>query len=196
MNFKKLKKLIHDLGGKKIYVKRLAENDNSKNQVYLGSSFDVLNIFPIEEIYSDETGGWKRERFKASLNFNWISEDGELLKAPNSQLVLYPKYPEVRFSGFLANCSYPPDLMRHRMEDRLMIFSVIKTGEIVGFVDGPDSEISQELKNLTDLEKHGVFNILQIKEGDNKTLLLNAIKGIHQKAWINSKKLNKRGEIE
>jgi hypothetical protein len=112
MNLERLKSLYSDNGCLKIYVKRLAPNDNSKNQVYLGGSFDILNILPISEISTDSSGDWERERFKAKLKFSWIAEDGNLYSAPNSQLILYPKYPEVRFSGFLLGCENPPsDLM-------------------------------------------------------------------------------------
>jgi hypothetical protein len=104
MNLKKLKSLFADNGCNKIYIKKLSPNDNSKNQVYFGGSFEILNILPISEIKNEEAGDWNKERFKASINFSWISDDGNIYPAPNSQLILYPKYPEVRFSGFLAKC--------------------------------------------------------------------------------------------
>ncbi len=73
MNLVNLKKIISILGGTKIFVKALAPNDNSKNQVYLGGSFDILNDFPVSDITADTSGDWERERFKAKLNFAWIS---------------------------------------------------------------------------------------------------------------------------
>lgn len=80
----------------------LAANDNSKNQIYLGGSFDVLNIFPVSDIAADDSGDWKRTRFKTELEFYWLSQEGNSHHAPYSQLILYPRYPEVRFSGFLT----------------------------------------------------------------------------------------------
>src|SRR5690554_820252 len=119
MNLQNLKKLLVDNRCKKVYVKKLSPNDNSKNQVYLGGSFEILNIFPLSKIQTEEAGEWNRERFKASINFSWIRDDGEIYPAPNSQLVLYPKYPEVRFSGFLARCENPPsELMTQRLADK------------------------------------------------------------------------------
>ena len=50
MNLKNLKSLFIDNGCTKIYIKKLSPNDNSKNQVYFGGSFDILNILPISEI--------------------------------------------------------------------------------------------------------------------------------------------------
>ena len=125
MNLKNLKSLFTNNGCNKIYIKILSPNDNSKNQVYFGGSFEILNILPISEIKTEEAGDWNKERFKATINFSWISEDGNVYPAPNSQLILYPKYPEVRFSGFLAKCQNPPsELMTQRLADRLLFFAV------------------------------------------------------------------------
>ena len=92
MNLQNLKSLFIDNGCTKIYIKKLSPNDNSKNQVYFGGSFEILNILPISEIKNEEAGDWNKERFKASINFSWIAEDGNLFPAPNAQLILYPKY--------------------------------------------------------------------------------------------------------
>lgn len=64
MNLKNLIKLYADKECGKVYVKTLAANDNSKNQVYFGESFDVLNIFPVTDIMADDSGDWKRTKFK------------------------------------------------------------------------------------------------------------------------------------
>ncbi|HNF24202.1 MAG TPA: hypothetical protein PKV80_07020, partial [Leptospiraceae bacterium] len=72
MNFQNYKDFLLAHGCKKIYIKELSLNDNSKNQVYFGNSFEILNILPISEVKTEEAGEWKKERFKASLNFSWI----------------------------------------------------------------------------------------------------------------------------
>ena len=104
MNLTNLKSLFSNNGCKKVYVKTLSANDNSKNQVYIGGSFEVLNIFPLSKIISEEAGDWNKERFKAKIDFSWIDDEGSIFLAPRAQLILYPKYPEVRFSGFLVGC--------------------------------------------------------------------------------------------
>src|SRR6185312_1078126 len=125
MNLNNLLKVFSDNNCQKVYVKRLSPNDNSKNQVYMGGSFEILNILPLSEINAEEAGDWNRERFKAAINFGWIGDDGNIYPAPNSQLILYPKYPEVRFSGFLSACENPPSkLMTKRLADRLLFISV------------------------------------------------------------------------
>jgi MvaI/BcnI restriction endonuclease family len=197
MNLKKLKSLFIDNGCTKIYIKKLSPNDNSKNQVYFGGSFEILNILPISEIKTEEAGDWNKERFKASINFSWITEDGNLYPAPNAQLILYPKYPEVRFSGFLLRCQNPPsELMTQRLADRLLFFSVAKDGTVLGFVTAPDSELSQEFLNIKSISEHGVFKVIELPQvANNRVKLLNELLRIHQLGWINSKRLDGQGNI-
>lgn len=197
MNIDRLKSIISDQGGKKIYIKTLAANDNSKNQVYLGGSFDILNIFPISEIYSDTSGDWKKERFKASINFSWINEDGSLTKAPFAQFILYPKYPEIRFSGFLKQCSNSPsELMTQRLPNRILFLSVTQNGEIIGYVADPNSDIANEYNNLKILEENGIFKIIVVPQfDDSRNKLIAEMHRVHNLGWINSKRLDSNGNI-
>jgi hypothetical protein len=197
MNLQNLKSLFIVNGCTKIYIKKLSPNDNSKNQVYFGGSFEILNILPISEIINEEAGDWNKERFKALINFSWIAEDGNLFPAPNAQLILYPKYPEVRFSGFLARCQNPPSaLMTQRLADRLLFFSVAKSGTILGYVADPNSEISYEFKNHLNIAEHGVFKFIELPQmANNKTDLINELLRIHQLGWIKSKRLDRLGNI-
>lgn len=87
MDLSQLKSVFSHYGCNRLYIKKLSPNDNSKNQVYLGGSFEVLNILPITEIVTEGAGDWARERFKAKLNFAWIGEDGGYSPAPNAQLI-------------------------------------------------------------------------------------------------------------
>jgi MvaI/BcnI restriction endonuclease family len=197
MNLTNLKSLFADNGCTKIYVKKLAPNDNSKNQVYFGGNFEILNILPISEIKNEAAGDWNKERFKASINFSWIDDDGLVYPAPNSQLIMYPKYPEVRFSGFLKGCEKPPSkLMTQRLADRLLFFSVSKEGVTIGYVADPNSEIAREFSTLELASEHGVFKIIELEAiKDNKVRLLEELYRIHSLGWINSKRLDRNGDI-
>ena len=56
---------MQDAGAKRFYAKRLAPNDNSKNQVYLGGGFDALNIIPhgdIDTDFSEKAGAVRRRQ--------------------------------------------------------------------------------------------------------------------------------------
>lgn len=197
MNLQNLKQLFIENGCQKIYIKILSPNDNSKNQVYLGGSFEILNILPISEISTEEAGDWNRERFKASLKFSWITENGKICEAPKSQLILYPKYPEVRFSGFLAGCEEAPsELMTQRLAGRLLFFGVSNTGKVLGFVSSPESLIAREFSQIETPKESGVFKIIELTRFiDTKKQLLSELFRIHNLDWINSKRLGADSSI-
>lgn len=197
MNLEKLKSLFIDNGCHEIYVKKLAPNDNSKNQVYLGGSFELLNIFPNRGIIAESPGLWERERFKASLAFAWLDDEGNLFPAPQSQLILYPKYPEVRFSGFLAKCEKAPsELMTQRIADRLLFLSVNSNYQVIGYVTSPESELANDFNNSSNLAEKGVFKVIELSPKHNtRIILLRELKRIHQLGWINSKRLDSLGNI-
>jgi hypothetical protein len=197
MNLTNLKKLLIENGCKSVYVKKLSPNDNSKNQVYLAGSFDILNVLPISGIETEEAGDWERERFKAKVNFSWIDNDGNLIVAPHSQLILYPKYPEVRFSGFLKGTrGGPSELMTQRLADRVLFLSVDRQGRILGYVSHPESIIANEFNAERNLGEHGVFSIIDLPKSENsRVILLNELSRIHQLNWIDSKRLDSEGNI-
>jgi hypothetical protein len=200
MNLKKLLKILSDKSCRKVYVKKLSPNDNSKNQVYLGGNFDVLNVLPIKEITTDDEGGWNRTRFKTKLDFNWIEVDGSQIYAPDAQLVLYPKYPEVRFSGFLKGAKGShSELMRNRIDGRLLFLGVSDDGKIFSYVVAPESEIANEFNLLTGLSDVGVFKEITLEgetiQLDSKGQLIEELKRIHQLGWIDSKRLDKNKNI-
>jgi len=197
MNLNNLKTIFIENGCNRIYIKKLSPNDNSKNQVYLAGSFDILNIFPISEIKNEEAGDWEKERFKASINFSWIRDDSNIYPAPLSQLILYPKYPEVRFSGFLSKCeNAPSELMTQRTPNRLLFLGVSRTGIVLGFVTAPDSEVSRQFVNEKLLIDYGVFKVLDLPLlFNNRMKLLQELHRINQLGWIKSKRLDRNGLI-
>lgn len=200
MNLKKLIKIYSDKGCTNVYVKTLAANDNSKNQVYFGGNFEVLNILPFKEITSVDAGDWKRDRFKTKLDYYWLTDDGNISHAPDSQLILYPKYPEVRFSGFLKGSkNAPSDLMANRIEQRLLFIGVDPDGKIIGYVTAPDSELANEFNKQKGLETSGIFKVITIQnkgiQKDTKDQLLKELQRIHKLGWIKSKRLNAAGNI-
>jgi len=197
MTLNNLKTIFHDKGCEKIYIKTLSPNDNSKNQVYFAGSFEVLNILPVTNIISVEAGDWKKERFKAKLDFSWIGNEGQLFPAPHAQLILYPKYPEVRFSGFLQSCeNAPSDLMTVRLAGRLFFFGVTTDGKVIGYVASPDSEIATEFNKENNPVEFGVFrvSIAALLLNDREKLLAELLR-IHQSGWIRSKRLDRNGAV-
>ena len=186
-------------GATRFYAKRLAPNDNSKNQVYLGGGFGALNIIPHGSIADDtsEMAGSVRDRAKAPVDFYWIME-GELSPAPNAQLILYPKYPEVRMSGFLLGArNAPGKLMTSRDEGRVMFFGICPDRRVLCEVVSKGHPAVLLLDELSEtLDQTGVFiDLAPIRLGgeDPRETLLAALKAIHQKGWISSRKIGRSG---
>lgn len=196
MNLQNLKTIFINNGCQKVYVKELAENDNSKNQVYLGGSFEVLNMLPFHTITADSSS--KQQNFKASVVFHWLGEDGQLHNAPGTQLILYPQYPEVRLSGFLRGAKIAPsDLMVPRIAGRLLFLAVTKIGSVIGYVTGPNSQLSNEFFALKNIIDNGIFKVIELAANVNSRFkLLKELRRIHLLNWIDSKKLDANGNTE
>ncbi|MDH2918618.1 MAG: hypothetical protein PXX73_05440 [Sideroxydans sp.] len=56
------------LGAVRAFCKPLAENDNSKQQIYLGGNLDVVQMFPFEAVEATPNG--KNSTYKAKLDGN------------------------------------------------------------------------------------------------------------------------------
>lgn len=186
-------------GARNVYAKVLAANDNSKQQVYFGGGFAAINIFPHGEItYEDgPAGGAVRARNHATLDFAWLGRDA-LLPAPDAKLILYPRYPEVRFSGFLRGCAGAPgDLMGvgRRIPGRVLFLGVLASGRVIGHVVGPDHPVAAEFADIH-APSLGVFaDLTAFIPGaiDPKRALIDALDALAARGWVPSVKLDRQG---
>lgn len=189
-------------GAARFYAKRLAPNDNSKNQVYLGGGFGALNIIPHGLVESDDSSraGSVRDRAKAMVRFFWL-DDGGVTPAPDAQLILYPKYPEVRMSGFLRGAERAPNvLMKSRDEGRVLFLGICPDGRVLGHVVASDDPVARALVTVAHgLDAIGVFlDLEKLRQGgtDPKEALLAALRRIYAKGWIGSQKMGRAGVPE
>lgn len=194
-----------DHGVEKIYFKQLSPNDNSKNQVYFGPGFGALTLFPIGEILS--AANTTNPIFKASVDFYWIGDNHTLVSAPNSQIILYPQYPEIRFSGFLKGAqrehiSSARSLMTSRDNGRLLSLGARPDGKVIGCVFSAESPVASEFTQLsgtlnkaTEIFFEMVVPVYLQTGNDPRFILLNELCRIHQLGWINSKRLDSAGNI-
>lgn len=126
------------LGVVRLLFKILSTNDNSKQQIYLGSGYDSLKMIPGGELHAEpglsrKHGASPRQIIKSALDFWWLNDDGESVRAPHAQLILYPQYPEVRMSGFLKGCAASPGaLMSSRTAGRILFLGITEGGRIFG----------------------------------------------------------------
>lgn len=194
LSLDRVKQMMRAAGVTQLYLKRLAENDNSKNQVYLGPDFTALNVLPTGELIGDPDNP---SRLKATLSFSWLTSTGDIAPAPHAQLILYPQYPEVRFSGFLrGSASAPNNVMTVRQAGRVLFFGITGEGRILGFAASHDSALAREIESLNLQPDTGVFSQIPLEDhADDRAVLLSELARIAALEWIDSKRLNTRGEI-
>lgn len=201
-----LLEMLQKLGAQRVLCKRLAENDNSKQQVYLGHGFDALNVIPFGEVKSDSSK--KQPIMKAAVLLNWLDDGGHIAPATGAQLVLYPQYPEVRMSGFLRGCATAPnDLMRpvpkasrrfsNGADGRLLFLAILPSREIVAYLAPAGSAIAGDFDardGRTPFVAVGVFLDVPLpKVGDARALLLDRLRQIHAEGWHASCRLHADG---
>lgn len=189
----------------KIYVKILAPNDNTKNQVYLGPGFEALTLFPIGDISPDPRA--LNPIFKAPMVFQWLGDDLSLVEAPTAQVILYPQYPEIRFSGFLKGADRSHldsirELMASRTLNRVLFLGVTDSRKVIGAVFAPNSFVAAEFNSIAGkLGKAAsiFFEIIVsvfLGRGPNpRQMLLEELCRIHRLGWIDSKRLEADGSV-
>lgn len=215
---------FHKLGVSRVLVKELALNDNSKNQIYVGRGFQTLNLIPVRDVSPKEpTNNEKPVNFKAKLDWTWLS-DGQHVVAPHAQLILYPKYPEVRISGFLRDCpvdNLAGSLMNSRAKNRVLFVGIAKRTKIYACVGGRTSQIASDWnrykRKATDWQvvSQGVrhwslvgarltkgragFYRLELIEGKLEVgcirEILEKLQELHREGWHNAKRLTPSGII-
>jgi hypothetical protein len=193
-----------DLGATRIFCKHLSENDNTKQQIYLGGNFEVLSFFPYGEItaYSE----LRTPNFKAPLDFFWIDIDTQE-KAKGAQLILYPKYPEVRLSGFLLGCKSAPSkylqpipiVQRDQKDGRFLVFGTTADGKTFAHLAPESSALANEIASkFLSMPPEGLFLELTVPIGSNqnKILVMNALREIQKQGFHNSRRLDKLGNVK
>jgi hypothetical protein len=186
-------------GATRFFAKKLAPNDNSKNQFYLGGGFGSLSVLPHGEIVPDSSklGRSVRDRAKAKLCFFWL-DSGCVCPAPEAQLILYPEYPEVRLSGLLNRSPRAPShVIKSRAEGRVLILGTCPDGRVLGYATERDHPVAREIAALQDPDTIGVFLVLRAdrsgaQEAENQ--LLAELRRIHELGWISSQKLDANGQ--
>lgn len=194
------------LGAVRAFSKPLAENDNSKQQIYLGGSLDVVQMFPFQRIEATPNG--KDSTYKAKLDFIWV-DDNTTEHASSAQLILYPQYPEVRLSGFLRGCKHAPNehlrpvpanqrCFNNGPDGRVLFFGITKNSETLAYLATADSALAREFRHRQaggEFPQESVFFNLPLLGRDSKSILLERLAEIRDFGWQPSIRLSKSGEI-
>jgi len=205
ISLEKVTRILQDLGASQIYVKKLAANDNSKNQPYFGGHLTDLPFLPTGEIAaspsdSGKTADPKRKiKYQASLKFSWVGADGAIYQAPNAKLIYYPQYPEVRFSGFLRGSrvdasKWMDPNKQGRSEGRWLIMGVANDESIYAYLVTPENNLSKELVSADFIKVSKVIWQLDIQHTGSvestRDALIHKLLEIHNMGWIPGGKLN------
>ena len=196
-----ISKLFASQGCKRILVKILALNDNSKNQVYLGGH-DAIHFLPsTKTILNKQTSRKKNAKkfiFINELNFYWLNNHGPH-QAPHAKLIYYPQYPETRFSGFLRSCSrasinvlFDEKRKRH-FPKRILFLSSNTRGESFGYVLPITPETEQILPFSAEKTPFHEISVEGVSEKTSQKKLLSTLKKIHGKGWLQSHRINRDG---
>lgn len=186
-------------GTTRLLAKRLSPNDNSKNQIYLGGDYKSLNLIPFGDLREDASrqANSRRVRLKASVDLAWIDSSGSSEDARGANLILYPKYPEVRLSGMLSGLrnKHPSSVIAKRAPDRWLFLGITDSGKILCHADNPDGELSAWAESMSGTcERHGVFWEFPIVSGEERDEISRRLYEIASAGWIKSRRLNARGE--
>jgi len=181
---------MRSFGASRFVAKRLSPNDNSKNQIYLGSA---INVIPNNGIRVESVGG-KRPRHIADVEFAWVTSSGVLSPAPHAKLILYPKYPEVRLSGFLLGSQHAPGFLAGRAERRILILGLSDTGKVFGHAAGEGSTISNFFWREGFEPSKALFDVLD-PEGNSKSVLISKLRDLHRHGWTEGKSLKSTGLV-
>ncbi len=170
----RLLSLYASLGVSRLIYKKLASNDNSKNQPYMAGHLTDLGFLPTGKIISsDSTSGKTRDpkrqiKYTTPLNLYWLSSEANVYRAPNAKLIYYPQFPEVRFSGFVTKCEFDmggwmDPAKKGRYQGRVLFLGIGGAGEIYAYLATPESRIAREVDDYVSTVLTGVLRELPIK---------------------------------
>lgn len=194
----RLAEIMSSHGVNRLYVKKLSPNDNSKNQVYFGPGFEAINIIPNKGVHTEQA--LTRIILKAAVDMAWTDEDGALHNAPETKMILYPQYPEVRMSGFLKGCRQAPsEIMASRDTGRVLFLGIRNDGKVIAYATSAGTAVVRELDALGELPAAGVFFEITIGAGGERVAareaLISQLRRIHLLDWVNSNRLRLDGSF-
>src|SRR5690554_2890672 len=202
--------IMRQKGAEIVIFKILANNDNSKQQIYFGSDFTILQAIPTGDIYEDGYSEKKGAIFKAKVDLNWVDLQGNVENAPGAQFILYPKYPEVRLSGFVRGCGLAPGHLMQpptpeerkdrevRQANRCLDLG-IRNKSILAYVSSWEDNLSKEAAERIRTEQSERFTSVFYEYADGirttstREKLINRLSEIHHMGFIESCRLDKGG---
>jgi hypothetical protein len=201
-----LERRFRDQGVSQVQVKFLSRNHNSKNQIAgLGSDLTALShLFPGPVTRHTGTSGKPKAGppiYRSSLPWVWFSERG-LSPAPETKLIYYPQYPEIRLSGFLdASPEGPSELLtfsslpgsRGQEEGRCLVFGPGRNRKVFAMVVSRFSPAAAYLQQFNG--RRGTLAQLSLRQdkASSRDVLFDELRLIHRRKWIEAWRLQTDG---
>lgn len=183
-NIESLKSAFHNLGCHEVLIKELSEKqDNSKNQIFLGSnSNEFFALMPGTVRFgtgSMSTGKSHSQKGTAKLEkkleFYWVEDGQAPALAPNTQIIDYFQYPEIRLSGFLSECSLAPDCLRKQNQSqygrRVLVMGISGERIFATTVTDANSNYGTALLNAPSWNKSAILKVLPTTSSGSTPLL-------------------------
>ena len=146
-NLKQIETIFNSHGVSEVFIKKLSlKQDNEKNQIYLGGTNGISNLFPYKLKEGSISKSTKKSQSSpgkrivyANLNLYWLDSRANKYNAPDAKNIIYFQYAksgEVRLSAFLKNCKAQLDCLRrdkqHIYGKRILILGFNKSGQTFG----------------------------------------------------------------
>ena len=199
--------MLRDNGVTELLYKVLPRNANSKNQVYLAPDLSQLGKIPSGEVTAHQSvsrkSGKQEAVFRSALDFHWLDARGQTHAASNAQLIFYPQYPEVRFSGFLLGCRNAPTSLwvkekRGQEPDRILVLGLGNGRKVIAITLPPESPAAREIRATEPHEPYGALHVLPMpgqREVDGFRELMRELCSIHRRLWVPSTRLDPDGVL-
>lgn len=166
-------------------IKRLAKNNNDKNQVYIHKSIGVFNsMFSLKFNDRDESSSVSKRASKPGkkipeavfTKFSWVANDSSLHEVKSCKAILYAQYPETRLSGFQTIQNEMPRSMSIEFTKikgipaRYLAIGATKTGDAVAMmIVGPSVQFEDEFNELENAVSSGIIKSSALGKADNRT---------------------------
>ena len=166
-------------------IKKLAKNNNDKNQVYIHKDISVFSsMFDLR--FSERDGSTSETKSSSKPgdripeavfeDFSWVSTTGALHKVTDCKAILYAQYPETRLSRFQTNNREMPRSMSVEytklsdMKSRYLFIGATKSGAAIAImVVDPSEPFHDEYKALDDAVQSGVIKFSNLGRADNRS---------------------------
>jgi hypothetical protein len=199
-----LEQRLGDAGVGQVQLKFLSTY--AKNQIAgLGSDLAALGHLYPGPVTSRRPASRKPKAgppiFQTSLPWVWLTERG-LAPAPETKLIYYPQYPEIRLSGYLdSSPGSPAELLSHstdplsrsKEKGRCLIFGPGRDRKVYAAVVSGSSPAASYLEQFRNPRGRLVSLILGTKQTSSKDLLFAELLSIHRKGWLTPYRLNSDG---